>query len=115
MMKKLFILAIAVGFILASFVGASAKSTLEIIKERGKLIAGVRYDSPPFGYIDKNNEVVGFDVEIVKAIAKKLNVDLEMKQVTAKTKIRCYSMDLSICLLPFVHTQQREMRLSIIV
>jgi general L-amino acid transport system substrate-binding protein len=45
------------------------KSTLEVVKERGKLISGVNAQLPGFGYVGSDGEYVGFDVDFSKAIA----------------------------------------------
>jgi polar amino acid transport system substrate-binding protein len=66
---------------------AWAESTLDVVKKRGELIAGVRYDMPPYGYVGGDGNVVGLDIEIVKAIAKKLGVKLQLKQITAQSRI----------------------------
>src|SRR5438552_14004108 len=66
---------------------AGAESTLDVVRKRGKLIAGVRYTNPPFGYVDEKGQNVGFDVDIVRAFAQKLGVGLELKDVTAQTRI----------------------------
>ena len=39
---------------------AEAQSTLETVKKRGKLIAGVKTDFPPFGYVDAGGKNLGF-------------------------------------------------------
>lgn len=68
--------------------GANA---LEAIKERGKVVVGVKFDTKLFGLKDPGTgEVEGFDVDIAKAIAKKLTGDeanVELKEVTSKTRI----------------------------
>ena len=55
------------------FCGCSKKekelNDLQIIKERGYLIAGVKNDSPPFGFY-KDNKLSGVDIDIARAIAK---------------------------------------------
>lgn len=65
--------------------------TLAAIKERGKLIVGVKYDTNLFGLKDPaTGEVNGFDVDIAKAIAKKIFGDetkIELKSVVSKTRI----------------------------
>jgi polar amino acid transport system substrate-binding protein len=66
---------------------AADESTLDVVKKRGKLIAGVRQEAPPWGYIDKEGQLVGFDVDIARYFAKKLGVELELVPVTAKTRI----------------------------
>jgi len=80
------VLAIAVSFfaVHASIPTAVAQeSTLDVVKKRGELIAGVRYDMPPYGYVGDGGSVTGIDIEIVNAIAKKLGVKVQLKQVTA--------------------------------
>ena len=61
--------------------------TLDEIKKRGELIAGVRYDMPPFGVADQAGAVQGVDIEIVKYIANKLGVKPKFQQVTGQTRI----------------------------
>ncbi len=45
---------------------------LSLIKEKDVLIVGVKVDTPPFGFVDKNNKNTGFDVELAKIIAEKI-------------------------------------------
>src|SRR3712207_283813 len=48
------------------------------IQERGTLIAGVKYDVPPFGFKNPQNDAIeGFDVDIAQEIADRLGVELE--------------------------------------
>jgi len=55
---------------------------LEVIKKRGKLIVGTSPDYPPYEFIDiDTGEVIGFDIEIAKEIAKDLGVELEIKEM----------------------------------
>lgn len=64
--------------------------TLSKIKQRGKIIVGVKYDTKPFGYINENQELVGFDIDLAKNIAKNLLGDenkIEFKQVTPSNRI----------------------------
>ena len=67
------------------------KSTLDKIKKRGELVVGVKYDTYLFGYKDpKTGKVEGFDVDIAKALAKKIFGDekkVKLVEVTSKTRI----------------------------
>jgi polar amino acid transport system substrate-binding protein len=63
------------------------RSTLDVVKERGTLIAGVKSDYPPFGYIDEKGELVGFDIEIMKYLAKRLEVKADLRPVTSANRI----------------------------
>lgn len=47
---------------------------LEVIKERGYIIAGVKEDSPPFGFY-KKQMLTGIDIELARAIAEQIFKD----------------------------------------
>jgi polar amino acid transport system substrate-binding protein len=66
---------------------AADESTLDVVKKRGTLVAGVKYDLEPFGYMGKDGKVEGFDVDVARYIAKKLGVGIEAKQVTSQNRI----------------------------
>jgi len=73
---------------------AIAETTLEKINRTGTLTIGTRTGSPPFAYINKNNEWVGFSIDLVEqgvlpVIAKKVGkpVKLEKKESTPPTRI----------------------------
>ncbi|EIT86342.1 family 3 extracellular solute-binding protein [Fictibacillus macauensis ZFHKF-1] len=69
----------------------SGEDTLAAIKKRGKLVVGVKYDTRLFGYKDPGSgKVEGFDIDIAKALAKKIFKDenkIELKEVTSKTRV----------------------------
>ncbi len=50
----------------------AAESTLDKVLKSGKVIVGVSSESPPFGFIDDKGELVGFDIDIAKAIVAKM-------------------------------------------
>ena len=52
--------------------GSAKARTLEEIKESGKIKIGVFSDKNPFGYVDSNGKVQGYDVEFAKRIGKDL-------------------------------------------
>ncbi|MDM5187120.1 glutamate ABC transporter substrate-binding protein [Bacillus sp. DX4.1] len=64
---------------------------VEQIKKRGKLVVGVKHDTNLFGLKDPSTgKVEGFDIDVAKALAKKILGDenkLELKEVTSKTRI----------------------------
>src|SRR5262245_16893593 len=88
---------------------AWAQSTLETVQKRGTLIAGVRFDMPPYGYIGDNGSNTGMDIVIVETIAKKLGVKLELKQVTAQTRIpMLQNGTVDVLAAGIAHTIERE-------
>lgn len=66
---------------------AAAQSTLDAVKKRGTLIAGVKADYPPFGYTDKDGKLVGFDIDIMQYLGKKLGVPVDLRPVTSANRI----------------------------
>jgi ABC-type amino acid transport substrate-binding protein len=64
---------------------AAAQSTLETVKKRGKLIAGVKTDFPPFGTIDAAGKNVGFDVDVAHLFARSLFNDENQVELVAVT------------------------------
>lgn len=76
---------------------ANAGTLLRKIQDRGKLIIGVKYDVPLFGYLNpQTNQVEGFDVAIGKEIAKKIFGDekkVEWKQAVSKDRIPFLQQD----------------------
>ncbi|MBE0618696.1 MAG: transporter substrate-binding domain-containing protein, partial [Proteobacteria bacterium] len=69
-------------------VGARAQDTLAEIKQRGVLVAGVVDDAPPISFFDPEaGRIVGYDVDYLAALAKKLGVKLELRSVTAANRI----------------------------
>lgn len=60
---------------------AAATDTLAAIKEKGKIVLGTSADYPPYEFhktIDGKDTIVGFDIEIAKAVAADLGVELEI-------------------------------------
>ena len=60
-------------------VGASAEEDLlQTIQSRGTIIVGLEGDWAPWSFVDENDELMGFDVEVARAIAEKLGVEAEI-------------------------------------
>jgi L-cystine transport system substrate-binding protein len=53
------------------------KDLLTQIQERGKLLIGTEGTYAPYTYHDETGELVGYDVEVAKAIAEKLGLEAE--------------------------------------
>ncbi len=65
-----------------------AQDTLTNVKKKGVFVAGVKDSLPPFGYVDEaTRQIVGYDVDFVKAIADKLGVKIELKSVTSASRM----------------------------
>ncbi|QEK12662.1 transporter substrate-binding domain-containing protein [Crassaminicella thermophila] len=59
-------------------------SKLDEIKKSGKIVVGTCADYPPYEFhkeINGKDTIVGFDIEIAKAIAEEIGVELEIKDM----------------------------------
>lgn len=90
-MKKLILFLLLISLFLS---GCSDKTknrdVLSKVQGENKIVVGVKYDSKPFGFIDKDNQLKGFDIDIAKGIAKRILGDenaVEFKQVTPSNRI----------------------------
>jgi len=72
---------------IAMLSGAAMADKLADVKSAGVLKAGVKYDFKPFGFVNAKGKVVGFDIDLLKYIAKDLGVKVQFQQVTSKTRI----------------------------
>ena len=81
-MKRMIAVMLAV-FMLASVLtmavfAKGSDDLLETIQERGTIIVGLEGDWAPWSYVDENDELTGYDVEVAKAIADKLGVEIQI-------------------------------------
>lgn len=61
---------------------------LDRVKERGKLIVGVSDTTPPFSFKKPGgSEVIGYDLDIVHAVAKRLGMPVETVSVSSAERV----------------------------
>jgi polar amino acid transport system substrate-binding protein len=74
--RSLIALAILIGALVmtmsASSAGAEEKSRLQVVLERGRLIVAILGAEPPYGYRDEKGELVGFDIDLSRLVARAL-------------------------------------------
>jgi ABC-type amino acid transport substrate-binding protein len=99
--------------------GEGVAGTLQDVKARGKLIVGVKTDSPPFGFLDKKRVNQGFDIDIAKALSKELfgNEDaVKFVSVTSENRIPFLisrKIDIIMATLTIAEERKREVDFSI--
>ena len=87
-MKKLVTLFMVMALATITAKAALAGDTLAEAKKKGVLVVGCKDSLPPFGYIDeKTRQIVGYDIDFVNAIAKKMGVKVELKPVTSASRM----------------------------
>ena len=95
----------------ASQASATAKArTLDEIKKSGKIKIGVFSDKNPFGYVDENGKVQGYDVYFAKRIAKDLlGSAVDFVYVEAASRVEYLkSAKVDITLANFTVTDERK-------
>ncbi len=93
-MKKLLCALLALTVVLACFAGCGNENagngedvSLKEIQEKGKFIVGLDDSVPPMGFRDpQTNEIVGIDIDLAKAVAEKMNLEVEFKPIDWKAK-----------------------------
>jgi ABC-type amino acid transport substrate-binding protein len=87
----------------------AAQDSIAKIKERGKLLAGVKFDTPPFGFLNDRNEPVGFDLDLVRKIGEHIGVPVELVKVTSPTRIpMLVSGNVDLVAASMTHTRERD-------
>ena len=82
-MKKLVLvmLAAATLFATVSCKKTEKKDGVTALKERGTFVLGLDDSFPPLGYRDDNNEIVGYDIDLAKEVAKRLGVNFKAQPI----------------------------------
>jgi glutamate/aspartate transport system substrate-binding protein len=118
-MKRIPSILLALALVLPAVTPAFAETTLEKIGRTGVLTIGTRTGSPPFAFVNKNNEWVGFSIDLVEqavkpAIEKKLGkpIKVEKKESAPATRIPLLSSN-AVDLIAGTMTDTPERRQSV--
>ncbi|MBP5695650.1 MAG: amino acid ABC transporter substrate-binding protein [Treponema sp.] len=66
--------------------GTASSDPLSCLSQKGKLILGLDDSFPPLGFRDENNEIVGYDIDLAKEVAKRLGVELVCQPIDWSAK-----------------------------
>lgn len=90
----------------------STDSKIQAIQKAGVIKVGTKVDVPKFGFKDpKTEKVDGFEIDLARAIAKKINGNdkLEVQGVNAKTRGEMLNSDeLDMVIATFTVTEERK-------
>lgn len=92
--------------------GKTTARSIEEIKQEGKIRIGVFSDKNPFGYVDANGEIQGYDVYFARRIGKDLlgsEEAVEFVYVEAANRVEyLQSAKVDVILANFTVTKERE-------
>lgn len=94
-MKKLSAIALALVMGFSTLLGGCSSSdsssssnddSLQYVVDKGELIVGLDDSFPPMGYRDKDNKIVGFDVDLAKETCKRMGIKAKFQPVSWESK-----------------------------
>ena len=59
----------------------AAGDAVSALRARGTFVLGLDDSFPPLGFRDDNNEIVGYDIDLAKEVAKRLGVDFRAQPI----------------------------------
>ena len=96
--KKVFTFALAGALSISMLAGCGSSSnesttseskedtSLTDVQSAGHFTLGLDADFAPMGFTDDNGEIVGFDIDLAKAVGEKMGVDVEVKPIDWDSK-----------------------------
>jgi polar amino acid transport system substrate-binding protein len=64
----------------------AADTSLSAVKQKGKLVLGLDDSFPPMGFRNEDNQIVGYDIDVAKEVAKRLGVQLQPQAIDWNAK-----------------------------
>jgi polar amino acid transport system substrate-binding protein len=93
--------------LLALLAMPAAADKLDDVKARGKLVVGVSDTTPPFSFRKlPEDAIIGYDIDLVKGVAKRMGVALDMVPLSSAERIPLLQQDK----LDFVATSMTRTR-----
>jgi glutamate transport system substrate-binding protein len=91
-----------------------ADTTMGKIQDRGTIRIGVKYDVPPFGFLNpQTDEVEGFDVEMGRIIADELGVEPEFVEAISDNRIPFLQQgEVDLILSTMTINQERDLEIE---
>ena len=97
-----------------AFVSAAHADQLADIKKKGELVVGVLGTDEPNSFVDpKSREIVGYEVDIANAIAKKIGVKATFKQIAVAARIpELQQGRVDLLAASLTHNKEREAQID---
>lgn len=91
-MKKVITVLLTVALAASMLAGCGKKeesktdNSLKDVQEKKELVLGLDASFPPMGFTDKNQEIIGFDIDLAKEVAKRMNIKLKLQPINWDSK-----------------------------
>ncbi len=90
-MKKTVLLTVATAMVLSAGTASAAQCTNDVwnkVMSRGKMVVGVKADYKPWGFRNEKGELVGMEIDMAKAAAAAMGVDIELVPVQSSNRMQ---------------------------
>ena len=71
--------------------GDGVDTSLEYVKDKGTLVVGLDPAFPPMGFMDENQEIVGFDIDLAKEVCERMEIEPEFTPIDWDTNCLLYT------------------------
>jgi polar amino acid transport system substrate-binding protein len=114
--KQLTAVAVLVaGIGLAGGASEASADVMDEIKERGKIVVGIRADYRPYGYLDSDGNNVGIEPELARDVAERLGVEHEFVPVVASNRMEFLQQGrIDLLLATMTDTEERRRAVNIV-
>lgn len=98
----------------ATFATVACADQVADIKQRGTLACGVLGTDEPFSFVDlASRDIIGYDVDMCKAIAKKLGVNATLKQLAVAARLPELEQGrVDVLAASLTHNKEREAKID---
>ncbi len=88
-------------------------STAALVRQRGRLIVGIRYDAPPMARVNAEGELEGFEVDLARALAQRwLGSERNVRFVPVTTRTALQKLqrrEIDLAMGAMVHSREGEL------
>ena len=109
-MKRRTSIFLGLSIVAAFFTGSARAEQVDDIKKKGEVVFGVLGTDEPNSFVDpKTRELVGYEVDIARAVARKLGVKPVFKQIAVAARIpELQQGHVDILAASLTHNKERE-------
>ena len=95
--------------LMAACAPAEPANKLEAVQDAGLIVVGTSADYPPFESIDEAGNMVGFDIDLMNEIGKRMGVDVEIRDMPFDSLIAAVQEDkIDASIAAFNYTEERD-------
>ncbi|MGM0498406.1 MAG: transporter substrate-binding domain-containing protein, partial [Bacteroidota bacterium] len=95
-------------FLMIAFLALRNSAFGTTVDSLEKIVVGADFDYKPYSYLNDNGEAKGFDVDIIKAIAEKYDIELEFRFTRWDKALENLNKGKVDVLISVLYTEQRD-------